>query len=143
MHYFDPESTESEVEQSEDFQVAKVINHRWIKGHLQYLVKWKGLDESENSWEDEANLNCTNLIDAYVRSKTKIFKQQKVQISSEIPTGAELTVLQGMKIYDQIAYKTKDERGIIRNITSEDAKKICPLALLDYLEKTANIPTKK
>ena len=142
MLYFDPESTEAEAEQSEDFQVAKVINHRWSKGRLQYFVKWKGLDESENSWEDEESLNCTNLIDAYVRSKAKTFKQQKIQISSEIPTGAELTVLQGLRIYDQIAYKTKDERGVIRNITSEDAKKLCPFALLDFLEKFVDIPTK-
>lgn len=47
------------------FTVHRV--HLFIFGHFQteYLIKWKGRTNSENSWEFEKNLNCSDLIQAY------------------------------------------------------------------------------
>ena len=138
MDFLEPDSSDIETDKA-DFDVAKIIAHRWLKGKLQYQVKWKGLADSENSWEDEANLNCTNLIDAYVRSKTKTIKP-KENVLSDIPTGANLTFLKGIKLYGHIAYKTKDDHGVVRTVSSDDAKRLYPVPLLEYLEKAVTLP---
>lgn len=35
-------------------------------GKRQFLVSWKGYPESEATWEPEANLDCQDLIDAFL-----------------------------------------------------------------------------
>lgn len=46
--------------------MEKVLQRRKTRRGLEYLVKWKGFDVSENSWEPVANLeNSKLLIDAF------------------------------------------------------------------------------
>merc|ERR1712156_1086653 len=59
------EGEESEEEEStdEDYEVEAIVDKRKRRGKIQYLVKWKGWDEKDNSWEVEDNLDCTELIE--------------------------------------------------------------------------------
>jgi hypothetical protein len=34
-----------DFEEGEEFEVEKIVNSRIKKGHLQYLVKWKGFTD--------------------------------------------------------------------------------------------------
>ena len=140
MEYLEPDSPDVENNNNKnDFEISKIIGHRWLKGKLQYNVVWKGLSSSNTSWINDSDLRCTNVIDAYVRSKTKTVKP-KENVLSDIPTGANLTFLKGLKLYGHIAYKTKDDHGVVRTVSSDDAKKLYPVALLEYLEKAVTLP---
>jgi hypothetical protein len=44
------------VEGQDEFEVEKVLNSRLHRRKVQYLVKWVGYDDSENTWEPARNL---------------------------------------------------------------------------------------
>ena len=41
---------------SDVFVVERIINHRRVRNRFEYLVKWKGFPEDQNSWEPETNI---------------------------------------------------------------------------------------
>ena len=61
-----------EVEGQEEYKVEQILDSRFYRNGLQYLVKWKGYDDTENSWEPEANLdNAQEAIDDYYKAHPK------------------------------------------------------------------------
>ena len=52
-----------------EFIVENVIDKcKGPDGKVQYLIKWKGFDNTENTWEPTENLNCNDLIEEYEKS---------------------------------------------------------------------------
>ncbi|CAF0994177.1 unnamed protein product [Adineta steineri] len=67
-------STDSNLDE-EEFVVEKILKMRTTKkGKVQYLLKWKGFPDSENTWEPAENLECPELIAAYMAEQKE--KQQ-------------------------------------------------------------------
>lgn len=55
-----------EVEGEEEFEVEKVLDSRVYRGRVQYLIKWKGYSESDNTWEPVRHLIHTKkLLDKF------------------------------------------------------------------------------
>ncbi|KAK0173017.1 hypothetical protein PV328_006272 [Microctonus aethiopoides] len=61
----DDEEEGSDVE----YEVERIVSHRYIKGRRQFLIRWKGYDEDADTWEDESELNCSKLIDDFLTDK--------------------------------------------------------------------------
>jgi hypothetical protein len=61
-----------EADQEDEFEVEKVLAHRTESNGLEYLVKWKGYPQSENTWEPDTNLtNCRLLLAQYHRTNPR------------------------------------------------------------------------
>src|SRR5713226_3719112 len=57
------------IEGEEEYEVEKVINHRHAgrARTLQYLIKWKGYPEADNTWEPADQVHAPQIIKAYHR----------------------------------------------------------------------------
>ena len=65
------------------FVVEAILDHRMLNGKIQYLLKWKDYDESENSWEYEDNLNCDELLGNYISLHDEEIEKLKDQQSQK------------------------------------------------------------
>ena len=58
------------VNGQQEYEVEAILTHRHYRGKYQYLVKWKGYDSSENTWEPDQNLtNMEELLNNYKKSQ--------------------------------------------------------------------------
>ena len=57
-----PELIEGEFE----YEVERIIRHRKRGSHYEYLIRWKGYNQNDDSWETEDNLkNAPQILDQY------------------------------------------------------------------------------
>ena len=55
------------INEEEEYKVERVVNHRYCgrSRQLQYLIKWKGYLESDNTWESNDQVHAPDLLKAY------------------------------------------------------------------------------
>ena len=59
-------------ETEEEFIVEKIIDkYLGPDGKLKYLIKWKGYDSKDNSWEPIDNIYCYDLIEEFEKTRVK------------------------------------------------------------------------
>lgn len=58
---------EEEEEEEEEYVVEEVVKHKITKKNkVEFYLKWKGFEPEDNTWEPAENLNCPELINAYL-----------------------------------------------------------------------------
>lgn len=75
----EPPPIEVEPDTELEYEVEKILDSRLFRNKLQYLVKWKGYDDSHNDWEVVGNVkNSKHLINEF----HKRFPQAPKQVSA-------------------------------------------------------------
>ena len=54
------------VDGEEEYQVEKIIKHKLLRNRTQYLVRWKGYDNSSDEWlSEDALANAQEVLSKY------------------------------------------------------------------------------
>jgi len=79
-------SDDSDAGMDQEFQVEKILDKRTTKGgDVEYLVKWQGFGEEDNTWEQEDGLDsCLNLIAAFERDQKKKGSESSVSVLDSV-----------------------------------------------------------
>lgn len=51
-----------------DYEVEQIIAHKTVRTHRQYLIRWKGYDSDDDTWEKASDLKCPKLLNAYLNA---------------------------------------------------------------------------
>lgn len=58
-------TVEMEEEDTDVYEVERIIRHKGSTGNRMYLVKWKGYNSRDNTWVREVDLNAKELLEEY------------------------------------------------------------------------------
>ncbi|XP_014255148.1 chromobox protein homolog 1-like [Cimex lectularius] len=66
----EPEESAEEEDPDEEFEVECLVSDRMTEeGKVQYKVRWRGYDSDQDTWENESNLDCPDIIEEYNAKK--------------------------------------------------------------------------
>ena len=78
-HASGDEGDDDDDEGEAEYIVERVVDKRVKgKGKIEYLLKWKGFDDADNTWEPADNLECFKLIEEFESKAKAGGKERKI-----------------------------------------------------------------
>lgn len=62
-----------------EYEVEAILDSKTQKGQTKYLIRWKGWDAADDTWEPESTLNCPDLIRAFNKKSKTVAKKAKAK----------------------------------------------------------------
>jgi len=63
-----------------EYNVESIVDKRVKKGNVEYLVKWIGFPQGDNTWEPREQLDCDEIISKYEEDMSKKIKKEKKKL---------------------------------------------------------------
>ena len=74
------------VDGEEEYKVDRILDSRYFRRQLQYLVRWKGYGEGEDSWEPAKNVaNAQELIEDFHRKNPSAPARISAVLFAQLP----------------------------------------------------------
>ncbi|KAI9598171.1 hypothetical protein BDF19DRAFT_433739 [Syncephalis fuscata] len=89
------------------YEVEAIIGNRNRKGRQQFLIKWKGYPDDENTWEDIENVNAEELLEDYWRNFHANGGNKKKKESSNKRRRSDVSNAEEFKLNDTPDDKSK------------------------------------
>ncbi|KAM3843143.1 chromobox protein homolog 3-like [Diretmus argenteus] len=107
-----PKSSKKEPKnEPEEYAVEKVLDQRLVNGKVEFFLKWTGFTEADNTWEPEENLDCPELISAFLEAQKNV-KEKPAPVKRKSSTAEPETEAKKKDV-------TEQPRGFARNLEPE------------------------
>ncbi|KAK5638820.1 hypothetical protein RI129_013115 [Pyrocoelia pectoralis] len=85
-----------------EYTVERIIDKRVnsATGTIEYLLKWQGYSDKDNSWEPEENLDCPGLVEEFetIRRRKHEFQYHKRKYITATVTSNSLRTVESRKV---------------------------------------------
>ena len=125
------EDSGEEEEYSDQYEVEAIIRHKKVGNKRMFLIKWKGYPHSDDTWEEESNLNCPLILSEYLKKYENMKAMIKAPAQAvKIPT----EVIYAEKSKGAITYSVKYGDGTTGKLPSSTLRKLNPQCAIEFLE---------
>ena len=127
-----------------EFEVEKILFHRDIAKTRQYFVSWVGYPDSENMWINQEDMDCTALLENYLKNlQNKKFESKNLHSQVTTTTSDEidksgkkiLTIVDGFKELKGTFYNVLLSDNTKVTLDADEARKACPKLLIKFLQE--------
>ncbi|KRH92932.1 Heterochromatin-associated protein HP1, CHROMO domain protein [Pseudoloma neurophilia] len=132
------------------FNVERIVDSRIYKGKKQYLIKWEGFDDKENTWEAAKDILCKDLINEFEKSKksSKVSSTENKKILNKKLNLDISNEWHNDVTHIESVYKDEKTHNLMCDLIFKNGSKLsmetqqvyykCPIRLLEYYEKNIN-----
>ncbi|OHT15493.1 Chromobox protein 3 [Tritrichomonas foetus] len=127
------EPGEDAEEDGEIYEVEKILADRIINGQEQYLIKWKNYPHTDNTWEQEKDLNCPEILQEYLKNRAELRKiREFAPENCTTPKSIVDAFRSNKKLFYVVRYENDNKN---HTMEAKDLHKIDIIKCIDFLEQ--------
>ncbi|XP_048191372.1 chromobox protein homolog 3-like [Perognathus longimembris pacificus] len=122
------------------FEVERVVSRRVRGGHVEYLLKWKGYPDAQNTWEAEENLHCADLITAFINSDESGLPPSEFEDRNGFARGLKPEkIIRVTDMFGELVYFVKWKHvDQVELVMAKEANVKCPQLIIAFYQERLN-----